>query len=124
MEDPSVLEMPVPWDDHQEHQPELKSTTEGRAGEVMPALWGAQKIMYGSQTLKPEAVNVEVALETPRCSRFQGYLLRKAANREWNQPRRKKFVAVNKDEKRVENLKTALTSDEEMQSVSCFGDCN
>jgi hypothetical protein len=26
------------------------------------------------------------------------YMLRKAANREWNQPRRK-FVAVNKDEK-------------------------
>jgi hypothetical protein len=29
------------------------------------------------------------------------YLLRKAANREWNQPRRKKFVAINKDEKGV-----------------------
>jgi hypothetical protein len=29
-----------------------------------------------------------------------GYLLRKAANREWKQPRRKKFVAVNKVEKR------------------------
>jgi hypothetical protein len=31
-----------------------------------------------------------------------GYLLRKAANREWNQPRRKKSVAVNKDKKGVE----------------------
>ena len=30
------------------------------------------------------------------------YLLRKAANREWNQPRRKKFVAVTEDEKGVE----------------------
>jgi hypothetical protein len=28
-----------------------------------------------------------------------GYMLRKAADREWNQPRRKQFVAVNKDEK-------------------------
>jgi hypothetical protein len=28
--------------------------------------------------------------------------LRKAANREWNQPRRKKYVAVNKDEKELE----------------------
>jgi hypothetical protein len=28
--------------------------------------------------------------------------LRKAANRKWNQPRRKKFVAVNKDDKAVE----------------------
>jgi hypothetical protein len=34
--------------------------------------------------------------------RVVGYLLRKAANREWNQPKRKKFVAVNKDEKGVE----------------------
>ena len=46
-----------------------------------------------------------------------GYLLRKAANREWNQPRRKKFVAVNKDEKGVGDLKTALTSAMEMQSL-------
>ena len=45
------------------------------------------------------------------------YLLRKVANREWNQPRRKKFVAVNKDGKRVEHLTTALTSDMEMQSL-------
>jgi hypothetical protein len=37
------------------------------------------------------------------------YLLRKAANREWNQHRRKKFVAVYKDEKGVSNLKTVLT---------------
>jgi hypothetical protein len=38
-----------------------------------------------------------------------GYLLKKAANREWNQPRRKKFVAVNKDEKEVGDLKITLT---------------
>jgi hypothetical protein len=43
-----------------------------------------------------------------------------------NQFTRKNFVAVNKDEKRVGDLKTALTSDMEMQSsefaqlVSCF----
>jgi hypothetical protein len=46
-----------------------------------------------------------------------GYLLRKAANRKWNHPRRKKFVAVNKNEKGVRDLKTALTSDIEMQSL-------
>jgi hypothetical protein len=40
-----------------------------------------------------------------------GYLLRKAANREWNQPGRKKFVAVNKD------LKSALTLDMEIQTL-------
>jgi len=36
---------------------------------------------------------------------------------EWNQPRRKKFVAVNKDKKEVKDLKTALTSDMEKQSL-------
>ena len=41
-------------------------------------------------------------------------MLKNAANREWNQPRRKKFVTVNKDEKGVEDLKIALTSEMEM----------
>jgi hypothetical protein len=51
---------------------------------------------------------------------------RSDTNRECNQPRRKKFVAVNKDEKGVGNLKTDLTSDMEMhrleftQLVSCL----
>ena len=45
------------------------------------------------------------------------YLLRKAAKKEWKQPRRKKFVAINKDEKGVGDLKTTLTSDMEMQSL-------
>jgi hypothetical protein len=55
-----------------------------------------------------------------------GCLLRKAANRGWKQPWRKKFVAVNKDEKGAEGLKTTLASAMEMQSlefaqlVSCF----
>jgi hypothetical protein len=31
-----------------------------------------------------------------------GYLLRKAANREWNQPRRKMFAAVIKMKKKLE----------------------
>jgi len=39
--------------------------------------------------------------------------MRKAGNREWNQPRRMKFVAVNKDEG-VEDLKSSLTSNIEM----------
>jgi hypothetical protein len=46
-----------------------------------------------------------------------GYLLRKAANREWNQPRRKKFVAVSKDKKGVGDLETAVTSEMEMESL-------
>ena len=43
--------------------------------------------------------------------------MKKAANREWNQPRRKQFVVVNKAEKGVGDLKTALTSAMEMQSL-------
>ena len=42
---------------------------------------------------------------------------RKADNRKWNQPRRKNFLAVNKDEKAFEQLKTALPSDMEIQSL-------
>jgi hypothetical protein len=37
------------------------------------------------------------------------YLLWKAANREWNQPRRKKFVTVNKDKNEVGDLKIIVT---------------
>ena len=44
-----------------------------------------------------------------RDARVVGYLLRKAANREWNQPKRK-FVKVNKAER-------SWTSDMEMQSL-------
>jgi hypothetical protein len=50
-------------------------------------------------------------------ARAMGYLLRKPANREWNQPRKKNFTTVNKDEKGVGDLKTALTSDMEIQSL-------
>jgi hypothetical protein len=35
----------------------------------------------------------------------------------WNQPRRKKFVAVDKDEKGVGDVKTALKSNMETQSL-------
>jgi hypothetical protein len=45
------------------------------------------------------------------------YLLRNTANREWKQPRKKNFVAVNKDEKGIGDLKTTLTSDMKVQSL-------
>ena len=45
------------------------------------------------------------------------YLLRKATNREWNLPKRKMFVLVNKEEKGAEDLKPALTSDIDMQRL-------
>jgi hypothetical protein len=41
-------------------------------------------------------------LKDVKDARAMGYMLKKAANREWNQPRRKQFVAVNKNEKGVE----------------------
>ena len=60
--------------------------------------------MCGSQTLKQEAKMLKLPwrLKDVKDVRGMGYMLRKAANREWNKPRRKQFVAVNKDEKGVE----------------------
>jgi hypothetical protein len=57
--------------------------------------------MCGSQTLKQEAVKLKLSWrpQDVRDARAMGYLLRKAANRKCNQPRRKKFVAVNRDKK-------------------------
>jgi hypothetical protein len=62
----------------------------------------------------PDIGTRSCTLETLRCSRCQSHGI-SAANREWKQPRRKKFVAVNKDEKGVGDLKTALTSALEMR---------
>jgi hypothetical protein len=35
----------------------------------------------------------------------------------WNQPKRKNFTEINRDEKGSENLKMAFMSDKEMQSL-------
>jgi hypothetical protein len=91
-------------------------------------LRGPQKIICGLQTLKQEAGKLKLTwrLEDVKDARAMEYLPRKAANRKWNQPRRKKFVAANKNEKGIGDLKTALTSALEMQSflfaqlVSCL----
>ena len=71
------------------------------------------------QTLKHEAVTLKLPsiLRDVRDARAVGSLLRKAANREWNQPKGKKFVEINKDEIGVGYLKIALTSAMEMQSL-------
>jgi hypothetical protein len=45
------------------------------------------------------------------------FLLRKATNRKWTSQREKEFVVVNKDEKGIRNLKSALTSHMEIQSL-------
>jgi hypothetical protein len=75
--------------------------------------------MCGSQTLEQETVKVKLPWRPfdVRGVRAVGCLLRNTAIREWNQPRRKKFVSVNKDEKGVEDLESGLTSDMEMQSL-------
>jgi hypothetical protein len=51
--------------------------------------------------LEQEAVKMKLPwiLQDVRDARAMGYLPRKAANREWNQTKRKKFVAVNKAER-------------------------
>jgi hypothetical protein len=71
---------------------------------MMPALRRSPKDQVESQTLKTEAVTLKLPwrLKDVKDTRVMGYMLRKAANREWNQPRRKQFVSVNKDEKGVE----------------------
>ena len=59
--------------------------------------------MCGSQTLKQKAVALKLPWrpQDVQDSSAVSYLLRKTPNREWNQPRRKQFVAVNKDDKGV-----------------------
>jgi hypothetical protein len=56
--------------------------------------------MCGFQTLEPETVKSKVPWrpQDVRDARAMGNLQRNAANREWKQPKRMKFVAVNKDE--------------------------
>jgi hypothetical protein len=54
-------------------------------------------------------------LKDVKDTRAMGYMLRKA-NRKWNRPRRKQFVAVNKDEMEWSS-EDALTSAMEMQSL-------
>jgi hypothetical protein len=68
--------------------------------------------MYRSQTLEQEAVKLKLPRipQDVRNARLMGYLLRKAANREWNQPKRKKFIAIINAEKN-------WTSDMEIQSL-------
>ena len=70
----------------------------------MPALRRSPKDQVESQTLKEEAVTLKLPwrLKDDKDARAMGYMLRNADNREWNQPRRKQFVAVNKDEKGME----------------------
>ena len=73
--------------------------------------------MCGSQALKQEAASLSWRPQDVQDGGAMGYMVRKAANREWKQPRRKKFVTGNTDEKGVGILKTTLTSVMEMQTL-------
>ena len=57
--------------------------------------------MCRSQTLEQEAVKLKLPwIPTDfRDARAVGYLVRKATNGEWNQPKRMKFVGINKAER-------------------------
>ena len=56
--------------------------------------------MCASQRLEQEGITLKLSWKPQgvQDARAMDYLLRKADNREWNQPRRKKCVSVNKDE--------------------------
>ena len=94
-------------------------------------------MVFASSTKKNQAcirVSLNGGLERPVCeavklqpglpwksqdvadARARGYLLRRAADMEWNQPQRKKCVLVSKD-KRSWRSEQRLTSDPEMQRL-------
>lgn len=81
---------------------------------------GAQKTMCRSQTLEQEAVKLTlpwIPLDVKAVGAM-GYLPWKVASREWNQPLKKKFVAVNKAER--SGYQTWRCSSELAQMVFCF----
>ena len=49
--------------------------------------------MHDAAKIKPALLQ---RLQEIKDARAMGYLLRKATSREWNQPKRKKYAAVNK----------------------------
>jgi len=61
--------------------------------------------MYESQILEQEAVTLKLTWrpQDVHDTRAMRYLLRKASNREWNQPQRKNFVVINKVKKELKN---------------------
>jgi hypothetical protein len=75
---------------------------------MTPALCRSPEDYVWISDTETRRYNIQVVLENPRSLRCQscGYLLKKDANSKWNQHRKNKFVAVNKDEKGVGNLKT------------------
>ena len=74
----------------------------------------------GSQILEQEAVKLKLTWgpQDYNDAKATGCLPRKAANREWNQPMKKNFVAVNKEGKGFEDLKFGICT---ARFLFCFG---
>jgi hypothetical protein len=70
--------------------------------------------MFSSSWVSLTQHNVSAVQPCPHTPHFLGFNGLAAGNR--TSPGEKNFVAVNKDEKGVGDLKTALVSDKEMQS--------
>ena len=67
----------------------------------MPALRRSPKDQVESQTLKQEAVTLKLPwrLNDVKDARAMGYMLRKAANREWNRPEESSLLQSTKMKK-------------------------
>jgi hypothetical protein len=65
---------------------------------------GAQKIMCRSQTLEQEAVKLKLTWrpQDVKDARVMGYMLRKVAKREWNQPRQRNLLQSTMMKKELE----------------------
>jgi hypothetical protein len=69
---------------------------------VKPAFWRSPEDHVWIPDTETRSCNIKIALGTQKYSRCQSCELRKAANREWIQLRRRTFSAANNDEKGVE----------------------
>lgn len=78
------------------------------------ALWRSQEDHWWNPDIGTRSFNDNVGFETHDVQdvRAMGYLLRKAANKVWKQPKRMNFVAGYKSEK-------SCTSDVEIQFEVC-----
>jgi hypothetical protein len=72
---------------------------------VTPPLWRSPEDHVWIPNIETRSCNIEFDVETPQDvldARAVGHLLRKAANREWNPPMRKKLLQSTKMKKELE----------------------
>jgi hypothetical protein len=91
VEDPRRLEIPVPWEDHQEQQQQWSGVSQSlecyRAGEMTQALWRSTEDHVWIPDIGTRSCEVTVAWrpQDVRDAKAVRYLQRKAANRECSQ---------------------------------------